>query len=85
MAAGDRKIKIQHMSIFRANPAKAIAVWTFHVENKVGADVQVQAGSVEWSLGTPAVARAKSLEDIEDEAIAQVTAAQNTPVNDSIS
>jgi hypothetical protein len=85
MAAGDRKVKIQHMNIFRANPVKALAIWTFHIENKLGVDVQVAAGHVEWNLGTPAVARAKTLEDIETEAVAQVTAAQNTPANDSIS
>jgi hypothetical protein len=85
MAAGDRKVKIEHLFIKRANPVMAQAVWTFHIENKLGVDVKVDAGALSWSLGTPAVARAKTLETIENEAIAQVTAAEGTPANDSIS
>lgn len=85
MAAGDRKVKIQTLVIQRANPVIATASYVLFTENKVGVDVPSNSAGFSWSLGTPAVARAKTLETIENEAIAQVTAAQGTPANDSVS
>lgn len=84
MAAGDRKVKILHLEIFRDNPVRAKANWALFVENKLGEDVQARGGDWIWSLGTPAVARAKTLQTIENEAVTQVTAAENTPPNDSV-
>lgn len=85
MAAGDRKVKITYLKVFRENPVRATAEWTLFVENKLGVDQQVFTGDITWSLGTPAVARAKTLETIENEAIAQVTGSSGTPPNDSVS
>ena len=85
MAAGDRKVKILSLTIHRVSPVIAFATWSLQIENKLGQDVQVTSGKVRWSLGTPAVARAKTLETIETEAIAQVTAASDTPANDGVS
>lgn len=85
MAAGDRKVKIIELRIFREAPVRAYAYWTLFIENKVGVDQQVRSDSLVWILGSPAVARAKTLETIENEAIAQVTAASDTPANDGVS
>ncbi len=84
MSAGDRKVKILDLVINRANPVMALAAWGLFIENKVGVDIRADGGSVRWSLGTPAVARAKSLQTIENEAIAQVEADTNTPANDGV-
>lgn len=85
MAAGDRKIRIMSLDIFRESPVRAIARWALFIEDKSGVDRQARADILVWSLGTPAVARAKTLQTIENEAIAQVTAASDTPANDGVS
>lgn len=84
MAAGDRKVRVLSLTVRRENPVRAYAEWALFIENKLGVDVQVRSDRLVWTLGTPAVARAKTLETIENEAIAQVQASSDTPPNDSV-
>ena len=84
MAAGDRKLKITFLEILRESPVPARAKWTLSVENKVGQDVEVSGGWIQWNLGNASVARAKTLETIENEALAQVAANPHVPAHDNL-
>lgn len=84
MAAGDRKVKIMRLLIHRANPVICEAHWRYEVESGGSGDLLVRQGAFNFSLGTPSQARPMTLEEIEDEAITQVTNSSQTPPRESV-
>lgn len=84
MAAGDRKIKIQHVEIDRANPVRYRAHWQLFIENKLGADVFAKAGATSGSFGTPAAWRAMTGLQMETQINSDCAADANVPARDSL-
>jgi hypothetical protein len=85
MASGDRKVKLMQIIIGRANPVPYFAEYQFFIQNNQGVDVYAGGGSVSGNLGTPAVAGAKTLSQIQTEVLTAISAHPSTPPNDSVS
>ncbi len=85
MAAGDRKVKVTHIHIARANPVIYVALWQLFIENRLGTDVYAADGSHRGSFGTAAAWRLLTGAQMETQVTSDVTAAVTTPPRDSVS
>lgn len=83
MAAGDRKLQITGVQITRGNPVFCMADWQYKVEAAGGVDHVVRGGTTTLSLGAPAAARAMTLLEIEQAALAAVAADPQAPPRDT--
>lgn len=84
MAAGDRNVKITHITIARANPVTYEAAWQYVVQDKVGVDAPVSGSFHAGSFGTAAAWRAMTGAQMEAQVKVDVEASPKTPPRDSV-
>jgi hypothetical protein len=85
MAAGDRKVKIEELVVFRGVPVRASARYQLFVEDKLGVDTHHRGGETRFQLAaTLAAFNAMTGAQIRQAAVDAVAADASAPERDSI-